>query len=523
MKKWLTLLPDALAAIVLGIALTFAFAPYDIFPLAILVMMGLLALWVKNAPSPKCAFWLGYLFGLGLFGAGVYWVFISIHVVADVPAFLAALITVGMIAFLALYPATVGYLLNRYFPANNTANIVLVFPAIWTLSEWVRDFLFSGFPWLFLGYSQTNSPLKGYAPIFSVYGVSFVVALSAAVILNAILKFKQKEYKSVYKNLFTLVCLWIAGGLLSLIPWTVPKGKPISVALVQGNVAQAIKWSPEHLQLSLERYTDLTNPLWGKYQLIIWPEAAIPVTLQSAESYINAMDAKASSSKSILMLGIPIEATEFPGHYYNAIVTLGANKNVYLKRRLVPFGEYTPFSNYIANAFNFMNLPMSDMIPGNAFQAPLVVDNTKVLPSICYEIGFPELSRTQDSSIGFLLTVTNDAWFGESNAQAQHLQMAQMRAQELARPLLFVSNDGITAIIGPDGRVVSSLPPRKVTVLTGTVQPMVGTTPWMFNGSDPILFIIIFSVVLAIRLNKRKPGSLEQNAGSKLQIKDKKE
>ncbi len=497
MKKWLTTLPNAVSAVLLGALLTFAFAPYEIFPLAIMTMAGLLALWTK-APSPKRAFWLGFLFGLGLFGAGVYWVFISIHVIGEVPTFFSVLITVSMIAFLSLYPALVGYFINRYFPVNNKAKLIYAFPAIWVLSEWVRSFLLTGFPWFFLGYSQTNSPLKGYAPILSVYGVSMAVALSSALILNAFLQFKQKDYRSTYYNLLAFLLIWVMGGLLSLIPWTQAQGKAISVALVQGNIAQMIKWSPEHLQLSFDRYRELTTPLLGKYKLIIWPESAIPMPLQDAEDFINAMDKKVTDSGSELLLGIPIQSMDKPG-YFNAVVTLGGEKNVYLKRRLVPFGEYIPFYNIFASTFNFLHIPVSEMLPGSYTQKPLTIDDTKILASICYEIAFPDLTRTRDNTIGLLLTVTNDAWFGESNAQAQHLQMAQMRAQELGRPVLFVSNDGITAIIGADGRVESSLPPRQVTVLTGTVQPMQGTTPWMTNGTDPILFAIICLLVVAAR------------------------
>jgi apolipoprotein N-acyltransferase len=501
MKKWLKTLPDAILAFLLGVLLTLAFAPYEIFPLAIITMAGLLALWTR-APSPKRAFWLGFLFGLGLFGAGVYWVFISIHVIGEVPKFFSVVITAGMIAFLSLYPGLVGYFINRYFPVNNKAKLIYAFPAIWVLSEWIRSFLLTGFPWFFLGYSQTNSALRGYAPILGVYGVSMAVALSSSLILNAVIQFKQKEYRSTYYNLFAFLTIWVLGGLLSLIPWTKAQGNPISVALVQGNIAQTIKWSPEHLQLSFDRYTELTQPLLGKYRLIIWPESAIPMPLQDAERFINTMDAKVKTSGSQLLLGIPIRSSDKPG-FYNAVVTLGGERNVYLKRRLVPFGEYTPFLNIFSSAFNFMNIPISEMISGSNYQKPLTIDDTKILASICYEIAFPELIRTRDNTIGLLLTVTNDAWFGESNAQAQHLQMAQMRAQELGRPLLFVSNDGITAIIGASGRIESSLPPRQVTVLTGTVQPMQGTTPWMTNGIDPILFAIICFLVMAARANRK--------------------
>lgn len=486
-------------AFFLGALLPFAFAPYEIFPLAIIAPAGLLLLWL-NA-SPRRAFRLGFLFGLGLFGVGVYWVYISIHVFSDMSNFLAAFITAGFICILALCPAVVGYILNRYFPTQNTTKITCAFPAIWVVSEWVRSWLFTGFPWLFLGYSQTGTPLSGYAPLFSVYGVSLAVLLSSAFLVNAILALKQKNYKSGYQNLFALVMIWMVASLFSLIPWTKTQGRPIDVSLVQGNIPQSIKWSPEHLQLSLDTYENLTSPLWAKDKLIIWPEAAIPMTLQNAENYINALDQKARENNSHLLLGIPIEDINGKG-FYNAIVSLGQDKVVYLKRRLVPFGEYTPFAKFLSKLFNYLNIPTADILPGNIQQKPLIIGQTKILPTICYEIAFPEMLKTQDKTIGLILTVTNDAWFGKSSAQAQHLQMAKMRAIEFGRPVLFVSNDGITAIINANGQIKAAAPAYQAFVLNGQVQPTYGLTPWMRNGMDPILFILICLLAAAIRHRK---------------------
>jgi len=514
MKKSYAILLHSAAAILLGIILTFAFAPYEIFPLAILAPAGLLALWLKVAPSRGHAFRLGFLFGLGFFGSGVYWVFTSIHVFGGVPTALALIITIGMISFLALIPASVGYFLNRYFPAQTTAKLVFAFPAIWIMSEWVRSWIFTGFPWLLLGYSQTNSPLKGYAPILSVYGVSLALTMSSALIVNAVYKYKRQAFKALYLNLLTLAIIWILGGLFSLIPWTIPQDKPITVSLVQGNIPQSIKWSPEHLQLSLDRYTELTQPLWGKSNIIIWPEASVPLPLQNAEDFINALDDKANESGSALILGIPIR-TQDGKSYYNSVITLGADKGVYSKRHLVPFGEYTPLESLLSNALQFMNIPMSEMQAGDYRQAPLVIGKTKILASVCYEIAFPDITRSWDKSIGMLLVVTNDAWFGESNAEPQHLQMAAMRALEFGKPVLFVSNDGITAIINPKGQIEASIPQREATVLNGKVQPMYGITPWLFNGMDPVLFIALVFLFISVRANKIATGAISDKPASK--------
>lgn len=493
MKK--ILLPG-LAAALLGISLTFAFAPFGIFPLAVLAPAGLLALWLYVA-SGKKAFLLGYLFGFSFFSTGVYWIFISIHVFGGVPTPLAIVITIGMIAILSLFPACTGYILNHAFHKQTTQKLVLAFPALWLAFEGLRGI--AGFPWLFLGYSQDHSPLKGYAAILSVYGVSLALAMIAGLLVNAIIRYRQKEMKAFYQNVFALICIWIVGGLLSFIPWTIPQGKPLSVSLVQGNIPQTIKWSPEHLQFSLETYSNLTEPLWGKSDVIIWPEAAVPLPLQDAKPFINELDEKAKASNTTLILGIPIQAEE--GGYYNSIITLGKDKGVYSKRLLVPFGEYTPFARYLSNALKFMDIPMSEMVAGKTY-TPLFAGNVKILASICYEIAFPVLTRTRDKSPGFLLVLTNDAWFGDSSAEPQHLQMAAMRALEFHKPVLFVSNDGITAIINPDGKIDKSIPRREIAVLNGNVQPRYGTTPWLVNGLDPLVMIFLIFIILAVLADK---------------------
>lgn len=502
MKKWIKLLSVDLLTVALGASLTLAFAPYSIFPLAVLAFTGLI-LALQGATRGR-ATWLGYLFGLGFFGTGVNWVYTSIHDIGQIPTPIAITITGGMIAFLALYPAVACYFTARFFPATSNKSFPFAFPSIWCLTEIARSWLFSGFPWLLIGYSQTNSPLSGFAPIFSVYGVSLAVLLSAGLIAYLIQQLKLKQYKTMYFSLLGVAMIWTAGSLLSLITWTAPEGKPATVSLIQGNIPQEMKWSPENLQLSLDTYANMTTPLLGKRDLIIWPEAAIPLTIQDARSYINNLDAKAKKSGSHLILGIPMQASMQKG-YYNAVVTLGSDKNVYLKRHLVPFGEYSPLQNepYLANALKLVNIALPDMIPGELNQEPFTVDHIKIMTFICYEIAFPQLVTSFDRNIGVLLTVTNDAWFGKSIAQAQHLQMAQMRSQELRRPSLFVSNDGITAIISPKGTIEAAAPPHERAILSGTIQPMLGMTPWMRNHTDPVLIIMLCMLYFSAKTKRR--------------------
>ncbi len=501
MKNKLKFPYQMLAAALLGIVCMFAFAPFAIFPLAIVATAGLAAL-IYHA-TPRQSFWRGFAFGAGLFGSGVYWVFISISVYGDVPDSIAALITAGLIAILSLYPAAACYFTNRYFSNHAQSKIIFAFPAVWVICEWVRSWLLSGFPWLLIGYSQTNSPLKGYAPIFSVYGVSLAAMITSGLIVNSVMKSRQHDYFSVYKNLFAIAIIWIAGSLCSLIPWTQPTGNPVTVSLVQGNIPQTLKWNPEEVALSLDSYRDMTKPLWGKSDFIIWPESSIPLPLQDAQEFVEQMSEQAQASGSELIFGIPVQTADSSG-YYNTIVSVGNYQNVYYKRQLVPFGEYVPMENLVARIFDFMNVPMSNMKPGRFDQKPMQFGNIKIQPSICYEISYPDMSRVSDKSVSMLLTVTNDAWFGRSTAQAQHLQMAAMRSIEMARPGLFVSNDGITAIINERGIIEASAPDHKPFVLTGKVQAYTGMTPWMRNDLDPLLVIMIAMLIASYRHSTRK-------------------
>ena len=506
MKNWQKLALTCLAALLSGASLTLAFAPFEIYPLAILAPAALLALWLNT--SAKKAFSLGFLFGLGFFGTGVYWVFISIHDYGHAPALLAGALTVGLVSLLALFPGFAGYLTSRYFPKTNTPKLIYAFPTIWVTTEWLRGWVATGFPWLLVGYSQTSSPLSGYAPLLSVYGVSLAVTLTSGLLLNAILQFRKQHYRATYLNLFAIVCLFTLGGLSSLIPWTEPTGKPLAVSLVQGNIPQSIKWSPDYADLSLNRYETLTAPLWGKSQLIVWPEAAIPVPLQDVKPYINALNQKAVKTDSHLLLGIPIPDAN-THRYYNAIVSLGNTPGRYLKQHLVPFGEYTPFQQLSSRLFHFLDIPMSEMAAGQSQQPLLAANQVYILPFICYEIAYTALAQTNNPNVGLLLTVTNDAWFGNSSAQAQHLQIAQMRAIELRRPLLFASNNGLTAAIGPKGTIEAAAPAHVTFVLNAAVQPMTGMTPFMRNGLDPLAFIFICLIVIARRARLTTPDFIK--------------
>lgn len=491
------LLKDSIALIA-GAILTLAFAPFSLFPLAIISPLLLLGVWLHATPKRAC--WRGWLYGVGLFSTGVYWIFISVHNFGNTSVLLAVLITSALIGVLALFPALNGYLLNRYFPYNNYTRTLCAFPAIWVLLEWLRTWLFSGFPWLLLGYSQINTPLRGYASIFSVHGVSLAVLVSSGLLFSAIFKFKHKQFKQFYFNLLGVAFLWVIGLGFNLIPWTHTTGQPISVSLVQGNIAQPLKWSTEHIKPTLDNYIQLTDKHWDS-KIIIWPESAIPVPLHAMIGFLDTLSEKAKSHQTTVITGIPVKAVNQQG-YYNAVIALGAGQGIYYKHRLVPFGEFIPLKQYLGKLLDLLQVPMSDFIPGNDKPKVLLAGDIKIAAFVCYEIAFAEQVLAYGNNIDLILAVSNDAWFGQSIAQAQHLEMAQMRALEMGRPVLFGSNDGITAIINADGKIQSAAPQYQTYVLTDTVQITTGKTPWQRFALDPVLLMVLAMLFIAVKRHK---------------------
>lgn len=493
-KNPLPLTIRLLIALSAGLILPLAFAPFGIFPISIISIALLLALWI-SCSNQKQAFWLGYVFGLASFGGGVSWIYISLQQFGNISPPLALLFTIGFIAYLSLYPAITGYVLTRFFPENMGIKYFCAFPVCWIALNWVQSFFMSGFPWLSLGYSQTNSYLRGYASVFSVYGVSLAILILSALIVYAISGNRKRRITC----LCVFILIWVIGCVLTEISWTKPTGKTLSLSLIQGNIPQSIKWSPEHLKLSLQRYTALTEKNWQS-NLIIWPETAIPLPDYMLAPFFNHLNQEALAHHSSLITGALVLGRNRKS-FYNGLIALGNAKGVYFKRRLVPFGETLPNIIFLKEIFEKLGLPEPGLTPGPIKQGPLTVQGIPVTPFICYEIAFPEQVRLFTQRNGFLLTISDDTWFGHSLAPWQHLQMAQMRAVETGQMLVFVSNSGITAIVDAHGRIIAKAPPYKVTVLHGHVQAMAGHTPW--QGLGFYLFLVILMGLLLTALKVR--------------------
>jgi apolipoprotein N-acyltransferase len=460
-----------------------AFAPFELHPLAFLTLALLVHLWM-HAPPRRCA-WLGYWFGLGLFGAGVSWVYVSLHQFGGMPAPLAGFATVGFCAFLALFPAAAGWLQARV-PAPEAVRACLLIPASWVLFEWLLVWIFTGFPWLALGYSAAGWPLQGYAPLGGVYALSFIT-VSVAGMLWLLVRRRPLFLVPVVLVLGT-------GEALRHVRWSAPAGEPVQTALLQGNIEQEMKFRPERTAGILEAYARLAEGT--RARLIVFPETALPRFLHQVDpAYLARLDAAAKRNDGDLLLGVPYRAAR--DAYFNSVVTLGASpRQVYHKVHLVPFGEFVPPG--FRWTLDVLSIPLSDFSRGSPDQPPLAVAGQRVAVNVCYEDAFgAEIARSLPEAT-LLVNVSNVAWFGDSLAPAQHLQIARLRAIETARMHLTATNTGITAAIDRDGRVLQRLAQFTEGRLEVAAQGYSGATPYVRLRDWPVVLISLLIFIAFI-------------------------
>ncbi|MEY2920396.1 MAG: hypothetical protein RL261_1701 [Pseudomonadota bacterium] len=484
-------------ALPLGSLLALAFAPASFYVLAFAGPAALFVLW--HGVSPREAAWRGFLFTSGTFLAGTYWLYHSIHLVGQAPIWVAALLMLGLVAIMGTYTAAIGYVAARWAPASGALRWLFLLPALWVLAEWVRGWFLSGFPWLALGYSQLATPLRGFAPMFGVYGVSLAAAVTAGALV-ALLLGQQRD--RIVATVIVL-CVWGTGIALTRIEWTLPRGAPIRAALVQGAVPQSMKWEAGHRDNTMQLYTEMMVPHLG-VDVIVWPESAIPALEENVRPYLDQMARLASENGSALLMGM-LRRDPATGAFYNSVAAWALAQPVqwYDKRRLVPFGEFFPVPQAVREWLRLMNLPYSDFQPGRSNPAPLRAAGEFFAPTVCYEdaYGSEQLGLVRQSSL--LVNVTNDAWFGDSTAPHQHLDISRMRALESGRAMLRATNDGVTALIDYDGSLIGTLPQFKPDVLTGEVQPRTGLTPYVRFGNWPILAVLWLGVVFIAVLYRR--------------------
>lgn len=462
-----------------GAGTVLAFAPFALQPIAFLTFALLAHLWMPASPR-RCA-WHGFWFGFGLFGAGVSWVYVSLHQFGGMPAPLAGFATLVFCAFLALFPAAAGWLQARV-PAGDAARACLLIPAAWVLFEWLLSWIFTGFPWLAAGYAAAGWPLQGYAPLGGVYLVSFVTVSLAGMLWLLV---RQRP-----RFLIAIVIVVGVGEALRHVRWTVPEGNPVEVALLQGNIEQEMKFRPERAPGIFETYARLAEGT--RARLIVFPETALPTFLDRIDpAYLARLEALAKRNNGDLLLGVPYRRGN---EYYNSVVTLGTSpRQAYHKVHLVPFGEFVPPG--FRWTLDVLSIPLSDFSRGAPDQPPLAVAGQRVAPNVCYEDVFgAEIARSLPAAT-LLVNVSNVAWFGDSLAPSQHLQIARVRAIETGRMHLTATNTGITAAIDRNGRVLKRLAQFTEGRLEIEAQGYSGATPYVRLRDWPvvILCLIIFA------------------------------
>ena len=486
-------------AFLAGAAAVLGFSPLDFFPATLAALAVLVHLWMR-APSPGAACRLGFFFGLGLYGAGVSWVYVSLHRFGAMPMPLAAAATLGFCAFLALFPALAGWLqarIARDAESPEALRAVLLIPAAWMLMEWPLSWFLTGFPWLALGYTAIDDPLSGYAPVGGVYAVSLALAVAAGLLWCIVLG--NVRYTR-----------WIATGALVLVlacgyglrarEWTTPVGEPLRVALLQGNVPQEMKFDPARYARTLDAYARLAEG--SDARLIVLPETAVPRFLDLVEpSFIERLKAAAVRNGGDLLLGIPMR--DAAGGYLNSVISLGVSPSVrYDKVHLVPFGEFVPPGfGWIVRV---LSIPLADFSLGATDQRPMAVAGQRVALNVCYEDAYGAEIIRQLPEATLLVNVSNVAWFGDSLAPAQHLQIARMRALETGRVYLTAANTGITAAIWPDASVRAQMKQFVQGQVEVDVRGYSGATPYVRFGDWPAVLLALLALgFVALRRRSR--------------------
>ena len=497
-----------LTSLFFGAVLPTAYAPFEQSFVAPLAMTGLFLL-INFSKRGWDSFLICYAFGFAQFAVGISWVHVSIDNFGGLPLPVSLLLMALLSAYLALFSGAVGWLWHRICENKPAWLSILVFPSLWVMAEIARGEFLTGFPWLALGYSQTSSWLFAWAPIAGVMGISWLVA--ALGIILAQLIHKERLVWAI-PSLFIIV-----GGTYAayIQDWGEKTGKFANVALVQGNIKQSMKWDPNHLWPTMSKYQDMSRPYYER-DLIIWPEAAVPDIELNAQDYLNNVNAAVALRGGALITGI-IDFQPQSDAFFNNLIVLGnyteegeagdyyyGSNNRYSKHHLLPIGEFVPFGDILRPIAPLFNLPMSSFSEGSYIQHNLRANGWRLAPAICYEILFAEQVRQNThEETDFILTVSNDSWFGDSIGPHQHLQIAQMRAKELARPVIRATNSGLTAIIDANGEIIETAEQFADVVLTSQVDQYRGQTWFSQVGHIPVIVFSILMIVLGILIRDR--------------------
>lgn len=490
-KLFKTIWGDILVFIAGGV-LTLSFSPFDAFLLAF-VALAIFKFSLSTELSIKRAILRGFLFGFGLFGSGVSWVFVSMVVGEQAGIFIPILMTLFYCCFWAIFPAISAYLFIKL--RTNSYVDWLVFSCVWVFVEYVRgEWVLGGFPWLQIGYSQLDSYLAGYIPIFGVYGVGLIIAMISALLADSLLRKNTRR-----EPIMGVTFLLIVGAVLQGINWTNVSGDPIKVTLIQGNIAQKDKWQLENRNTTLKQYYDDSAKHWDS-DIVIWPETAIPAYYSDVkDSYLMPLQAEAETHNTTIITSLPYKGEA--GQLYNSVLTLGESEGFYKKIHLLPFGEYLPWQPVSGYLLGLMNVRLGNFSSGDIDQPLLKAAGYQFVTSICYEDAFGEQNIRYIEQAKFLVNVTNDGWFDGSIEPYQHMQIARMRALESGRYLLRATNTGVTAIVSEKGKIIYQAPVMQRASITADIKPMSGLTPYARIGNKPVI-VLILMVLLGAFLNK---------------------
>ncbi|HEY0767813.1 MAG TPA: apolipoprotein N-acyltransferase [Steroidobacteraceae bacterium] len=500
----------AALALAAGAALAGAFAPLNLWPLAVLCPAVLLWLW-QDATAREAAR-LGFCFNCATFAAGTYWLYVSIHIFGGAPAWLAVILMLGLVAIMGLYHAALGYAVTRWLPRAGAVRWLAALPAGWLLIEWWRGWFLSGFSWLSLGYSQTDTWLAGLAPVVGVYGISALLLVSAGALVALACGSRPARILAG----ILLIVPWVLGAALHEHSWTQPAGGPVSVAVVQGAIPQDEKWLQSNQDTTLNRYEALTEKALGT-RLIVWPESAPAGVANELVPYISHLYREARTHGSALVLGV-LRAQggatdDAPPRYFNSVLALDDTVSWYDKRHLVPFAEFFPVPRLVRSWLRLMSLPYSDFTPGASDQPPLPAAQLQLGTTVCYEDAYGSSMLKVLSRADALVNVTNDAWFGHSSARHQHFQIARMRALEEGRYMVRAANDGISAVIGPHGEVIARAPEFRPLVLVSRIVPLRGLPPYAHVGNWLVVSLATLALAYGLWVRNDRGRRTQARAG----------
>jgi apolipoprotein N-acyltransferase len=477
----------ALSSLIAGLFIPFGFAPFHQPGLAIL---GLALLFANlTDKTKKQSFYAGTLFGVGFFGFGITWIYVSIHEFGHLNAPCSGLITFLFVLYLALFPGIMAMLYQKLAQPRSALFKCVLFSALWCLSEYLRAILFTGFPWLLIGFGQIDTPLSHLLPIVGVYGVGFIGCFAATLLATGIQTSRTR---------------WIAAAVLMLITpsvlkhhdWTTLNKHPLSVGIIQANLSMRDKWDEALFWKLLARYDLEINKLLGKADLIVMPESAIPVPANYVSDVLENINQQARLKESAILLGIPQPTTVDDTAYYNTLSSLGLAKGTYLKQHLVPFGEFIP--QVFQRVSQWLDIPVANMQPGASNQALVQVNHHPIASLICYELAYPNIVRAQMPQAEWIVSISDDGWFGHSLAMYQQLQMAQVLSLQTGRFQLVANNDGLSSIVNEKGEITASLPAFSSGVLRASISPASGKTPWVYWGDTPVLLMSLLTLIASM-------------------------